>query len=137
MNDNFNRYVQGFLAVAITFGFFAVIGVLLYKSDIAPPVKDILLVMLGALLASWKEVTGYFFGSSSGTARMREINAQQQDKAITALTPPNQPPEPPPAVVATPAAAKVNSDAVADNTVVSEQSARVRGALMKFVGGAR
>ena len=69
MNDNFNRYIQAFLAVTITVGFFAVIGVLFYKTDIPSPVKDILLVMLGALLASWKEITGYFFGSSSGSAR--------------------------------------------------------------------
>ena len=75
MNDNFNRYVQGFLAVMISFGFFAVIGVLLYKTDIASPVKDILLVMLGALLASWKELTGYFFGSSSGSAKKDDQNA--------------------------------------------------------------
>jgi len=75
MNDNFNRYVQAFLAVAITLGFFATIGVLFYKADIPGPVKDILLVMLGALLASWKELTGYFFGSSSGSAKKDEQNA--------------------------------------------------------------
>lgn len=69
MNDQFNKYIQGFLAVTITIGFFSVIGVLFWKTDIPGPVKDILLVMLGALLASWKEITGYFFGSSSGSAR--------------------------------------------------------------------
>jgi len=73
--DNFTRYIQAFLAVVITIGFFAVIAILFYKTDIPSPVKDILLVMLGALLASWKEITGYFFGSSSGSARKDEQNA--------------------------------------------------------------
>lgn len=73
--ENFNKYVQGFLAVTITLGFFATIGVLFYKTDIPGPVKDILLVMLGALLASWKEVTGFFFGSSSGSVKKDEQNA--------------------------------------------------------------
>lgn len=73
--DNFNRYVQAFLAVVITVGFFGVIAALMKLGDIPSSVKDILLVMLGALLASWKEVTGYFFGSSSGSAKKDEQNA--------------------------------------------------------------
>ncbi len=75
MNDNFNRYIQAFLVVAITFGFFATVFALFTRTDIPTPVKDILLVMLGALLASWKEVTSYFFGSSSGSAKKDEQNA--------------------------------------------------------------
>lgn len=65
--ENFNRYVQGFLAVAITVGFFVVIGALMSMTELPTSVKDILLVMLGALLASFKEITGYFFGSSSSS----------------------------------------------------------------------
>lgn len=75
MSDTFVRKIQAFLAVMITIGFFAVVGVLLWKDNIGSPVKDILLVMLGALLASWKELTGYFFGSSSGSAKKDEQNA--------------------------------------------------------------
>lgn len=66
--DNFQRYMQMFLAVAITCGFFGVIAALMWAGNIPASVKDIMLVMLGALLASWKEVTGYYFGSSSGSA---------------------------------------------------------------------
>ncbi len=75
MNENFNKYVQAFLATAITVGFFGVIAALLMIKEVPPGVKDILLVLLGALLASWKEVTGYFFGSSSGSAKKDEQNA--------------------------------------------------------------
>lgn len=75
MNENFNKYIQAFLAVMITVGFFAVIVGLFLAGSINASVKDILLVMLGALLASWKEVTGYFFGSSSGSAKKDEQNA--------------------------------------------------------------
>ena len=75
LKENFTIYIQAFLAVAITVGFFFVIGVLFYATGIPSSVKDILLVMLGALLASWKEVTGYFFGSSSGSAKKDEQNA--------------------------------------------------------------
>lgn len=74
-SERFVHRVQAFLAVAITFGFFAVVGVLLTQQAIASSVKDILLVMLGALLASWKELTGYFFGSSSGSAKKDDQNA--------------------------------------------------------------
>ncbi len=74
MDQNFNKYVQAFLAVTITLGFFGVVAALFIHGDIPSTVKDILLVMLGALLASWKELTGYFFGSSSGSARKDERN---------------------------------------------------------------
>jgi hypothetical protein len=96
MNDSFNRYVQGFLAAVISLGFFAVIGVLLWKTDIAAPVKDILLVMLGALLASWKELTGYFFGSSSGSAKKDDTNAALTAQLVSS------PPIIPPTVPAVP-----------------------------------
>lgn len=73
--DTFNRRVQAFLAVAITIGFFSVIAALMLLGDLPPSVKDILLVMLGALLASYKELTGYFFGSSSGSAKKDDVIA--------------------------------------------------------------
>lgn len=90
--DNFNRYVQAFLAVAITLGFFGVIVALLHMTEIPASVKDILLVLLGALLASWKEVTGYFFGSSSGSAKKDDQNAALQAQMIspTPLAPPSK-----------------------------------------------
>lgn len=87
--DRFARSVQGFLAVTITIGFFAVIGALMYTGAINPAVKDILLVLLGALLAAFKEITGYFFGSSSGSA-----NKDRQNAALTAQLIPEIPAKP-------------------------------------------
>jgi len=48
---------------------------------------------------------GYYLGSSQGSARKDELNAQQQDKAITALasTPPPDPPPIAPAPAPAPA----------------------------------
>ncbi len=98
MNENFNKYVQAFLATAITVGFFGVIAALLTIKEVPPGVKDILLVLLGALLASWKEVTGYFFGSSSGSAKKDEQNAalaaQITSAPATPATPATTPKEP-------------------------------------------
>ena len=81
MTDTFNRRVQAFLAIAITLGFFGVIAVLMWRGEIAPGIKDILLVLLGALLASWKELTGYFFGSSSSSAKKDDTIAEQAKNA--------------------------------------------------------
>jgi hypothetical protein len=85
--ENFNRWIQAFLAIVVTFGFFGVIAWLMYAGKIDPGVKDILLVLLGALLASYKEITGYFFGSSSGSAKKDEvINAQAATVTAQAAT---------------------------------------------------
>lgn len=85
--ENFNRWIQAFLAIVITLGFFGVIAALMVLGTIKPEVKDILLVLLGALLASYKELTGYFFGSSSGSAKKDEvINAQAATVTAQAAT---------------------------------------------------
>jgi len=80
-DEQFYRWVRGILAGVVTVGFFAVIVGLMAMKVIPPDVKDILLVMLGALLASYKEVTGYFFGSSTGSAVQRAA-------LVAAVTPP-------------------------------------------------
>ena len=64
----FNRWAQGLLAFAITTGFLAVIFSLMSGRVLEPTVKDILLVLLGALLASFRDISSYFFGSSAGSA---------------------------------------------------------------------
>jgi len=73
----YDRYLRAFLSVVITVGFFAVIAGLFFVTEISASTKDILLVMLGALLASYKEITGYAFGSSSGST------AKGQDQAAS------------------------------------------------------
>lgn len=92
--DRFARSVQGFLAVTITIGFFAVIGALMYSpAAVNPAVKDILLVMLGALLAAFKEITSYYLGSSSGSASKDRTNAALTAQLIPEI--PAKPKDPP------------------------------------------
>lgn len=60
------------LALGITVGFFGLLTFLLIKE---PPTgsRDILNIMLGALGTAWISITGYYFGSSAGSARKTEI----------------------------------------------------------------
>lgn len=81
--DSQTRSIQAFLSIIITLGFFAIIGILIFHGAVDAGVKDILLVLLGALLASWKEVTGYFFGSSSSSAAKDVTIATQATTAAT------------------------------------------------------
>ena len=61
------------LALAAIIGFFAAIIVLISAPDIPGSVKDILLILIGALVAIVKDVFGYYFGSSEGSARKTEL----------------------------------------------------------------
>lgn len=64
------------LGVIITIGFFGTVGTVLFV-PVPGTVRDIVLVLIGALIASFKDVTGYFFGSSAGSAAKDEtIRAQ-------------------------------------------------------------
>ncbi|MBA4357964.1 MAG: hypothetical protein C0405_09600 [Desulfovibrio sp.] len=64
-------WVPAVLAVSVTVGFFGLLGWLMKES---PPAgsKDILNIMLGALGAAWGSIVAYYFGSSAGSAKMRE-----------------------------------------------------------------
>jgi len=61
------------LALFITAGFFGVLSYLLHRAGggltLADGVKEILLIMLGALGAQWGAVCQYYFGSSAGSAQ--------------------------------------------------------------------
>lgn len=60
--------LAGFIVALI-----AAIIILLIYATLDPSVKDPLLVLLGVLAGSFKEVTGYFFGSSKGSADKNEM----------------------------------------------------------------
>ena len=72
MKNLWQQIFQYILAAVIVL-VFAVAIVLLMKSEISQSVKDPLLVLLGVLGASFKDVVGYFFGSSKSSADKNEM----------------------------------------------------------------
>lgn len=62
------------LGVGVNAVFFAVIGFLIFK-PVPDASKDVLLILLGALTVQSKEVYGYYFGSSAGSAKKDDILA--------------------------------------------------------------
>lgn len=62
------------LALAVNLSFFSVITTLLFRG-LPPDSKDVILILLGALTAGWKDVYGYYFGSSAGSAKKDDILA--------------------------------------------------------------
>lgn len=77
-NSARNREIQtkdripGVMALGVTLGFF---GLLFWMMGNAPPdgSKDVLNIMLGALGAAWTSIVAYYFGSSAGSAKMKDI----------------------------------------------------------------
>ena len=65
-------WIPGTLAIGVTVGFFGLLTFIMFK---APPAesKDLLNIMLGALGAAWASIVAYYFGSSAGSAKMKEI----------------------------------------------------------------
>ena len=60
------------LGIAANIGFFSTVWFLLFRTM---PVesKDVLLLLLGALTATFKDVYGYYFGSSAGSAKKDDL----------------------------------------------------------------
>jgi hypothetical protein len=55
------------LAVLINVGFFGIVILMMFHV-IPAGVKDVAFMLLGALAAAWKDVYGYYFGSSAGSS---------------------------------------------------------------------
>ena len=76
--NNENR-AKLLLAAIITLGFFGTVAITIFVPT-QTGMRDILLVLIGALVGSFKEVTGYYFGSSLGNvtanATIREMVVQ-------------------------------------------------------------
>jgi len=72
----------GFISVFILFGFFAILGFLLYgafiiKTTIDGTLKDVLLVMLGSLGTMATMVVSYWFGTTN-SSRAKDVLLYQQ-----------------------------------------------------------
>lgn len=89
---NADSKARFWLGAIITAGFFATVFIALFVPTPAA-LRDILLVLIGALVGSFKDVTAYFFGSSAGSAAkdatIRELVAPpdpEGDLPMTART---------------------------------------------------
>lgn len=71
--------VQAVLAFAVTLGFFVDLY-MLQTAQTAGTMRDALLIMVGALGAGFATVLNYYFGSSTGSARKDELQAQREVK---------------------------------------------------------
>lgn len=72
--------IKSWLAAIITIGFLAALFVL-FQVPLPETSKDILLVLIGCLTGIVKDVYGYYFGSSEGSARKTELMSSEADTA--------------------------------------------------------
>ncbi len=85
-----NTFLQriGFVAqlmvsTLVMVGFYGTIAVLLFRPvDIQPAIRDVLLVLVGVLAGSFKDVTGYWVGSSHGST-LKTAASIEKDKGPT------------------------------------------------------
>lgn len=76
---NIFQYVLGSL---IVIGFFVLLIVLVY-TQVPDQNKDLLNLVVGALIGSFATVVGYFYGSSLGSADKNQLLAKQNgDKNV-------------------------------------------------------
>jgi len=73
------QYVRGFLAMFVAVGFMGII-ILLAIRNLPEMSKEIVMLfgtIVGGLLATFKDVYGYYFGSSQGSDDKTEILGRQ------------------------------------------------------------
>jgi hypothetical protein len=75
--DRFGPIMQGVVSVLVIAAFLGCIAALFVvtyrEKDFPPGVKETLLVLVGVLAGEFKNVCGYWLGSSHGSARKTEI----------------------------------------------------------------
>lgn len=67
-----DKKLDAFLAISIVYGFFGIVGVLLF-SEVPEGSRDILGPLIGVIGAAVGTIVGYRWGSSSGSARKSDI----------------------------------------------------------------
>ena len=82
--DRFGPMVKTAISMLIIIAFFGSIASLFvlsyYKVDLANGVKEVLLVLVGVLAGAFKDVTGYWIGSSHSSTRKTELAALETVK---------------------------------------------------------
>ena len=72
MNKTNEKVYMYILGAIIVIGFFSIIGIV-FKLEMPQPNKDLGLIVIGALVAKFGDVVGYFYGSSKGSADKTEL----------------------------------------------------------------
>ena len=71
-------YIRAFLAITTNIGFLSVVGWIVYRGlPINGTGRDILLMLLGALVTLATQVNSFYFGSSQGSADKTELLAAE------------------------------------------------------------
>lgn len=83
-NKEIFQYILGGLIVS---GFFALL-ILLVLSAVPTENKDLLNLVVGALIGSFSSIVSYFFGSSLGSSKKDEL--LKNEKAANSLNTPNR-----------------------------------------------
>jgi hypothetical protein len=60
------------LGLFVTVGFFGLVGLMAFHA-FPDKTRDVLMLLIGALTVGWKDVMGYYFGSSAGSDDKNEI----------------------------------------------------------------
>jgi hypothetical protein len=92
--SNFPKVPQGFMPALVALVLIANFTFELIGPSIWASYKPPLASMENTLINLVILAVGFYLGSSSSSARKDELNAAQQDKAITALAPNAPPPTP-------------------------------------------
>jgi membrane protein DedA with SNARE-associated domain len=83
--DRLGPIVKTTVSILIIISFFGTIATLFllsyFKVQLEMGVKEVLLVLVGVLAGAFKDVCGYWLGSSASSARKTEINASLLGKA--------------------------------------------------------
>lgn len=82
--DKKHYWAQVSVSIAVVLAFLLVVGALIAtlfieSTDIPPGIKEVLLLLLGGLVFSFKEVTGFWLGSSAGSVRKSVVGAPGQE----------------------------------------------------------
>ena len=81
---------QVILASLVVIGFFGCLIVMMINPEaLKESNREAVMIMVGALVAGFSGLMGYFFGSSAGSAKKTEIIASQKED-IVELTKPIQ-----------------------------------------------
>lgn len=72
---NYAKVFQYVLGAIIIIGFFVLLIILITKA-VPDSNRDLLNLVIGALLGSFSTVVGYFYGSSAGSAAKSEANGE-------------------------------------------------------------